>query len=102
MNRTWYDRPRSEAQVLSEPTMTDSEASLVLRRQFIGSVAAAMIVAAIAGLAALRPAHEASAQGRPPFAAVQQPTFAAPQERLVALKQNGSHAPSGPDARAGM
>jgi|GEM_PF-5765854 hypothetical protein len=102
MNRIWYDRPRSEAQVLSEPALTDSEAHLVLRRQFIGSVAAAMIVVAIAGLTALRPAHEASVHWSPHFATVQQPTFATPGERLVAMKQNGSAATSEPGGRAGM
>jgi hypothetical protein len=79
---------RSEARVIAEPRLTDPEARATLRRQFIGSVAAAVVVMAMTGFAAMRPAHENSTGSSHRLATVQQPTFVALSDRLIALKQH--------------
>jgi hypothetical protein len=59
----------------------------VMRRQFVASVVAALLIAAIAGMIAMRPVHHETAQiGAQRYAGIQQPTFVtAPSQRLASL-----------------
>jgi hypothetical protein len=104
MDERSYNGGQSEASVLAEPALTDSEARLVLRRQFIGSVVAAMVVMALTGLTAMRSGTHADSTTSAPsrLSAVQQPTFVAPSERLVAVKQGAGRTVTQSALPAGM
>jgi hypothetical protein len=72
-----------------DPMLSAGEVRSVIRRQFIGSVVVAAVIAVFAGLTALRPAHVADNAASHRFAVVQQPTFVIPAgERLAAWKEH--------------
>jgi hypothetical protein len=88
MTKASEGRVQSKAYVVAEARLTETEARAVLRRQFIGSVAAAVAVMTVVGFMAMRPAHEIAAEASRYVSAVQQPIFVAPADRLVALRQH--------------
>jgi hypothetical protein len=89
VNRVYEDRIQGEALAAAEAGLTGAEARATLRRQFIGSVAAAVAVMAAVGLTAMRPAHEtAGSEATHRISVVQQPTFVAPHDRLIASRQH--------------
>jgi hypothetical protein len=63
------------------------EVQSVARRQLVASLFTAFVIAAMAGMIAIMPAHrEAAAGASQRFATIQQPSFAAlPKQRLAAL-----------------
>jgi hypothetical protein len=79
---------RSGAYVAAEPGLTETESRAMLRRQFIGSVAAAVAVMAVAGLMAMRPAHGVATETERHVSVVQQPTFVEPASRVIAFRQH--------------
>ena len=81
-------RVQSNAYVVAEARLTESEARAMLRRQFIGSVAAAVAVMTVVAFMAMRPAHEVSSNAGHYVSAVQQPIFVAPADRVIALRQH--------------
>ena len=62
----------------------------VARRQLVGSIVVAVLIAGVAGLSATRPARDlAAAPFKPILPTVQQPTFATPpRHELAAVKRN--------------
>lgn len=65
--------------------LTAAEIQETARRQFVASIAVAVIIAVGAGLAALMPASHHYAEAAPHrLALVQQPTFATPPAQRVA------------------
>jgi hypothetical protein len=89
VKRAYEDRIQSEALFTAEAGLTGAEARATLRRQFIGSVAAAVAVMAAVGLTAMRPAHVAvTGEVTHRISVVQQPTFVAPHDRLIASRQH--------------
>ena len=62
----------------------------VIRRQLVGSLVAAVLIATVAAFMALRPVHlEATASAPSRLAAVQQPSFVnAPGSRVAGLVQH--------------
>ena len=66
----------------------------VARRQLVGSVVVAMFIAAVAGLAAMKPARNDAVS--PPahgFAVIQQPVFTTPAGHHVAAARNTTEVP---------
>lgn len=89
MDRIFQERARSQELVAAEPGLTASEARATLRRQFIGSAAAAVAVMIAVGLTALRPVHEiASNEATHRVFVVQQATFVTPEDRVIASRQH--------------
>ena len=88
MTQASKDRVQSKAYVVAEPGLTDSGARAMLRRQFVGSVAAAVAVMTVVGLMAMRPAHGVVSDADRHVSAVQQPTFVAPADRVIAFRQH--------------
>src|SRR5579862_7117774 len=61
----------------------------VARRQLVGSIVVAVLVAAVAGFAALRPIHSAPAEANAHnFAIVQQPVFETPANHRIAAAKH--------------
>jgi hypothetical protein len=69
------------------------ETRVIVRRQFVASVITACLVAAVAGLIAVRPAtHEAQQVAAHNYPVVRQPVYAEPSERMTAAASNVSSA----------
>jgi transcriptional regulator GlxA family with amidase domain len=65
----------------------------IARRQLVASVVTACLVAAAAGLIAVRPAsHEAAQVTAHNYPAVRQPVYVEPNERMTAAASNASSA----------
>jgi hypothetical protein len=69
--------------------LTDNEIQTTARRQFVASVAVALVIAAAAGLMALGPARRDNAEAvQHKFALVRQPAFVTPPgERVASAKR---------------
>jgi hypothetical protein len=66
----------------------------VARRQLIGSIVVAIFIAAVAGLAAMKPARtDAISSPSHGFAVVQQPIFTTPPGHHVAAAKNAAEVP---------
>ena len=81
-------RVQSKMYVVAEAGLTETEARAMLRRQFIGSVAAAIAVMTVVGFMAMRPAHQVAGDAGGYVSAVQQPIFVAPADGVIALRQH--------------
>jgi len=75
--------------------LSGTEVQSVARRQLIASIIVAIVIAAAAGLIALRPAyHDAASVGPHRFAGAQQPSFATPPaQRVAGLRRHGIELP---------
>jgi hypothetical protein len=70
-----------------------TETRLIARRQFVASVITACLVAAVAGLIAVRPApHETQQVAARIFPAVRQAVYVEPSERMTAAASNATTA----------
>jgi hypothetical protein len=71
------------------------ETRLIARRQFVASVVTACLVAAVAGLIAVRPApasHEAQQVTAHNYPVVRRPVYVEPAARMTAAASNASSA----------
>lgn len=77
------------------PGLSVGEVQSVARRQLAGSIVVAIMIAAVAGLTALKPASQDRADvGLLRSAAVQQPSFVTePGQRVAALVRHGVELP---------
>ena len=86
-----FDEPESHGEdAIGRVGLSVGAVQSVARRQLIGSIVVALLIAAVAGIAALKPissvATTAPAHG---FAVIQQPTFMTlPDQRISATKRN--------------
>jgi hypothetical protein len=88
MNRTFENRSRRGEFAAPQLALTDAEVGATLRRQFIGSIFVAVAVMAAAGIVASRPAHDIGDGATHRVSIVQQPSFVAPADRVIALRQH--------------
>ena len=88
MTKASEGRIQSKAYTVAEARLTGTEARAMLRRQFIGSVAAAVAVMTVVGFMAMRPAHEVAGGAGRYVSAAQQPIFVTPADRVIALRQH--------------
>jgi hypothetical protein len=66
----------------------------VARRQLVGSIVVAIFIAAVAGLAAMKPARtDAIASPSHGFAVVQQPVFTTPPSHHIAAAKSAAEVP---------
>ncbi|HLW93042.1 MAG TPA: hypothetical protein VKS78_17300 [Roseiarcus sp.] len=74
--------------------LTVSGIQSVARRQLVGSVVVAVLVVAVAGFVALRPAHSVPAEANAhKFAIVQQPVFETPADHRFAAAKHQTELP---------
>jgi hypothetical protein len=75
--------------------LTAAEVQSAVRRQLIGSIVVAVVIAVAAGLVAIRPAYHDTVNVAPhKSAGAQQPSFVPPSgQRVVGLRQHGREFP---------
>ena len=78
-----------------ESGLGENELQAAARRQLVASLIVALVIAAFAGLVALRPAYRETAADAPhKLAAIQQPSFVTPLgQRVAGVVQHGIELP---------
>lgn len=78
----------------TETGLTDSQIQWVARRQFVGSLIVAAMIAVVAALIATAPAHQETASNAPAkIGGVRQPTFVTPDDHFAGVIRHGTELP---------